>query len=502
MAADHRALPDTVRNIGAVVVAATLVVLLIGGSAAAANRWTDISDEQWENVYGVGAAQVATAASGFPDGTFQPARIVTQAQLSSIIATALRLDRASVAQMVSEHAGDTASSSLPVTRQAAYTVLGSLLSEKELEVTGHIAGVSGRYDSLDGWYAAEGADLLTVFADRVSLGPDGAPRTAYLVLKEVVRGSSRGGSLYLDPAAKVTRGQAVALVLRAAAIEPGRARVIDPLVSTVWLAAHVVDEDVVVVDLRSAADYAAGHIPGAISVPFSADSAWATSDELTLEMPADADLFKLIGDCGITEDSSVVLVGGVARDTTLPLIDTARVAATLVHAGIYNVAILQGGFWRWVEEARTVSRDVPSLQPLTYGGPAGGKVFVGTEYVESRLGEAMVIDTRPSDVYFGVTLDVAGKPGHLPTARSLPAQWLWQAGGTYVSAEYAQKLAGEVVGINKDREIIVYCAVGGTASSWWYVLSQVLGYRDVKLYDGSVQAWAKEHELLAYSWFK
>ncbi len=494
-------IPSVVRGLLLAFAVATLGVLLLAGPASAAGRWSDISDEQWEGAYGVTAAQVATVASGFTDGTFQPTRIVTRGQFAALIAAAFHMDLASASRIVSEYFGGVPQPSQSVARREAHAILGSLLSTVEVQLTGHIAGVSGSYDSLEDWYATEGADLLTLFADRAGLTPSDAPETAYLVLRGVVRGSSRQGALYLEPMAQLTRAQAVTLILRAAAAEPGKARSLEPFVSTGWLAAHLDDEDVVVLDLRSAADYAAGHIPGAISVPFSTDSAWSRSGELTLEVPGDAELFKVIGDCGIGKASSVVLVGGIAQATTYPLIDTVRVAATLVHAGIHNVGILQGGYARWSTERRASTIDVPSVQPVTYGGPSDEDVFVGTEYVKSRLGKAVLIDTRAPDVYFGVTLDVAGKPGHIPTARSLPAQWLWQATGEYVSAEHAQRLAIGVVGTDKDAEIIVYCAVGGTASTWWYMLSQVLGYRDVKLYDGSAQAWAEDNDLSAYTWF-
>jgi thiosulfate/3-mercaptopyruvate sulfurtransferase len=475
-------------------------VLLLEGRALASNRWSDISDAQWESGYGVTAAQVATVALGFTDGSFQPAGIVTQAQFVRMVTAGFHLENPAAAQIATEAFGAVDRSSFPVARQQANAMLASLVCAAELGLTEHITGASGDYDSLDGWYAAEGADLLTLFVDRVGLESSLAPQTAYLVLRGVVRGSPRAGAIYLDPAAHLTRAQAVTLILRAKDAALRRPRSVDPFVSTEWLEAHLGDEDVVVLDLRNGADYAAGHIPGAISVPFGAESAWATSGDLTLEAPDDADLLKVIRGCGIDRDSVVVLVGGIAQATLYPLVDTARVAATLVHGGIHNIAILQGTYARWSEEGRARTVDLPSVQPTAYEGPIDEEVFVTTEYVKGRLGRSVVVDTRAPDVYFGVTLDSSGKPGHIPTARCLPAQWLWQSGGSYVPAEDAQKLAAGVLGADKDQEIIVYCAVGGTASAWWYMLSQVLGYRDVKLYDGSAQAWVGDNDLSAYTW--
>jgi thiosulfate/3-mercaptopyruvate sulfurtransferase len=500
MANERGALRGAVFRPALTIVIVALGVLLLEGSAQAANRWSDIPDTQWESAYGVTAAQVATVASGFADGSFQPMRVVKQVQFVRMVETGFHVDSAAMAQIASEVFGAGDRSSSPVTRQEAYAILASLVCAAELSLTKHIAGTSGDYDSLDAWYPPEGADLLTLFADRAGLESSRAPQTAYLVLRGVVRGSPRAGASYLDPAVQLTRAQAVTLIVRAKEAALRRPRLADPLVSTEWLETHLGDEDVVVLDLRSSADYAAGHIPGAISAPFGAESAWATSGDLTLEAPKDADLLGVIRGCGIDRDSVVVLVGGIAQATTYPLIDTARVAATLVHAGVCNIAILQGTYARWSEEGRASTVDLPSVQPTAYEGPIDEGVFVTTEYVKGRLGRSVIVDTRAPDVYFGVTLDSSGKPGHIPTARCLPAQWLWQTDGRYVRAEDAQKLAAGVLGADKDHEIIVYCAVGGTASAWWYMLSQVLGYRDVKLYDGSAQAWARENDLSAYTW--
>jgi thiosulfate/3-mercaptopyruvate sulfurtransferase len=81
----------------------------------------------------------------------------------------------------------------------------------------------------------------------------------------------------------------------------------------------------------------------------------------------------------------------------------------------------------------------------------------------------------------------------------LPAPWIWNKNSdgtfTYKDLQTLTTMAASAVGESKEREIVVYCGVGGYASSWWYVFSRVLGYRNVKIYGGSAQEWAKYYDM-------
>jgi len=218
-----------------------LVTLLGAGTALAANHWTDITDQQWVNDYGVTAAQVVTVAAGYPDGTFQPGLAVNRGQFAKMAVTGLGLatanplaatfsdvpitsyyfpwvEGASAAKVISGFGDGTFRPSTPISRQQADSILGLFLSQKELMATGHLTGTHGTYSSLSAWYAAEGATILAGFADAGSLAAADAPASAYLVFHEVVQGSSGAGGTYLSPGASLTRAQAVALILRAHAV--------------------------------------------------------------------------------------------------------------------------------------------------------------------------------------------------------------------------------------------------------------------------------------------
>jgi thiosulfate/3-mercaptopyruvate sulfurtransferase len=281
-------------------------------------------------------------------------------------------------------------------------------------------------------------------------------------------------------------------------------RLIDPIVSTDWLASHLATEKLAVIDLRAEEAYAQGHIPGAISVPFAIVSAWADcTDELLLELPPVDGLFKVIGDCGLTAESKVVVVGRNPEppEPAYPLADPLRVGSTLIYAGITQVAVLSGGHSKWVTEGRPTTTEAPVVAPTAYTATVDSGTWVSTSYVEGRIGSAVLIDGRDPDQYFGASIDpFAEMRGHIPTARCLPMVCVWEHDGTFRKPDFIEGMVTGVVGAERDREIIAYCGVGGYAASWWFLLTQQLGYTHVKIYDGSMEAWVKEHDLVRYSW--
>jgi thiosulfate/3-mercaptopyruvate sulfurtransferase len=281
-------------------------------------------------------------------------------------------------------------------------------------------------------------------------------------------------------------------------------RSIDAIVSSDWLEDNLANEELVIIDVRAAEGYAEGHIPGAVSVPFAIVSAWADcTEELLLELPPEAELLGVMGDCGLEARSKVVVIGRFEEAPAPPyaLADAARVAATLVSAGVRDVAVLNGGFPKWVREDRPVTTVFPEVTPVAYGGAIDRDTWVSTEYVEQSIGRSVLVDARDPDQYFGASIDpFAEMRGHIPTARSLPMIWVWEPDGTYRPFGTIKSMAEGVIGADKDQEIITYCGVGGYAATWWFLLTQALGYQNVKIYDGSMEAWVKEHGLVRYAW--
>jgi thiosulfate/3-mercaptopyruvate sulfurtransferase len=294
-------------------------------------------------------------------------------------------------------------------------------------------------------------------------------------------------------------------------------RTIDPLVSTEWLEARLPGSagggtgepsGLVLIDIREPHLFEAGHIPGSISVPFSPVSDWATSDdELLMELPPDEELLRLIEDHGLSAGYQVVLIGTLEPPPAPPyaLSDAPRVAATLFYAGVQDVAILEGGYPKWAAERRATATGAASAPSgpagASYRGPLAKDMFVSTDYVEKHLRSAVLLDGRDPDQFFGVSpCPFAGVGGHIPNARLLPAPWMWRGDGTYQPREVLEQMVVGVAGPDKDQEIILYCGVGGYAAAWWFVLTQMLGYMNVKIYDGAAEAWVKTNPMVCYTW--
>ena len=217
------------------------------------------------------------------------------------------------------------------------------------------------------------------------------------------------------------------------------------------------------------------------------------------------DLLKTIGDCGLAEGSRVVIVGPSPDPGTPPYAyaDAVRVAVTLIYGGVRNVAVLAGGHAKWIAEGRPVTTEAAAATPVPYNSPVDSPSWVSTEYVKEHIGKAVLIDGRDVEVYFGVFIEevFADMRGHIPTAQSLPMIWVWEADGTYKPTEFIAAMAAGVIGDDKTREVIAYCGAGGYASAWWYLLTQLLGYTNVKIYDGSMEAWVDGgNPVVAYSW--
>jgi thiosulfate/3-mercaptopyruvate sulfurtransferase len=279
-------------------------------------------------------------------------------------------------------------------------------------------------------------------------------------------------------------------------------RGIDPLVSTEWLAAHLDDSDLVIIDIRSAGEYSKRHLPKSINVP--TDKWWITKNQLLLELPDPDALRELIGHAGIREDSKVVLVNKV--DSDFDRCHPLRVAWTLIYGGVKSVSVLDGGFNKWTSEDRSVSTKISTSPETIYTGAFQEWISVSKSYVERCVSESRdvaIVDNRAPGDFFGVSpMMVSGKSGHIPGAACLPAEWAFTAKGTFRKLEELEAMAQGVVGSNREKQIIVYCGVGGYATTWWFIFSEMLGYQDVRVYDGSIQEWLMDRDapVIRYQW--
>ncbi|MBE0569113.1 MAG: sulfurtransferase [Deltaproteobacteria bacterium] len=271
------------------------------------------------------------------------------------------------------------------------------------------------------------------------------------------------------------------------------------IVSTEWLEKNSGDPALRIVDIRKAEEYKAGHVPNAINQFY---GAWAvTREKLMNQLPEEDELLALLEGTGIGKDTPVVVVGKV--DTVADQVNQTRIAYTLRYAGVAQVGVLDGGFNKWVADKKAVSTE-PGKTAAAQGKALFNKGILATKGdVLSKIGKATIVDTRTPDFFFGASkLPFVARAGHIPHAVSLPSAWIFTKEGAFRPKDELASMAEGVVGKDKAGEIILYCDTGRLASGWWFVLSEVFGYQNVRMYDGSSEEWAADANapMVKHSW--
>jgi thiosulfate/3-mercaptopyruvate sulfurtransferase len=267
------------------------------------------------------------------------------------------------------------------------------------------------------------------------------------------------------------------------------AKGIDPIVSTDWLQKNLKNAKVVIVDVRKVEDYKAGHIPGAVNVFY---GSWAIKKgDLLNELPPIEDLAEVIGGAGIDKNSLVVVVGKTEK--VPDQFDMTRVVWTLKYVGVPNVAILNGGQNQWAKENKPLSQDMVKAKEKPFKAAITKNLYVDKAFVLDKLGKTTIIDTRGPTFYEGKEkLAFVPKLGRIKGAVNLPVGMLYTPEGLYKDKMALAALAEKVAGNDLNKELILYCDTGKTATSWAFIMTEMLGYKDVKVYDGSFMEWAAD----------
>jgi thiosulfate/3-mercaptopyruvate sulfurtransferase len=260
------------------------------------------------------------------------------------------------------------------------------------------------------------------------------------------------------------------------------------LVSTAWVAEHLNDPNVrlVEVDVDTSA-YEQGHIRNAVGWN------WQTQleDRIQRDIPKKADWERLLGSAGISNDTRIVFYG----DNNNWFAAFAYWVAKLY--GHRDAALMNGGRKKWELEGRELVKEVPRIQPAAYRASEPNLALRAyqhqvRDYIDAP-GRAMV-DVRSPAEFSGEILAPPGLPetaqraGHIPSAINVPWGLAANEDGTFKSrAELAQLYQGK--GVTPDKQVVAYCRIGERSSHTWFVLKELLGYPDVRNYDGSWTEW-------------
>ncbi|PZU46920.1 MAG: sulfurtransferase [Arsenicicoccus sp.] len=260
------------------------------------------------------------------------------------------------------------------------------------------------------------------------------------------------------------------------------------LVTTDWLAEHLDDDSVVV--LESDEDvllYDTGHIPGAQKLDWHLD----LNDPLTRDYVDGARFAEVMGARGIGRDTTVVIYGDKSNWWA------AYALWVMTLFGHEDVRLLDGGRAAWVAQGREMTTDVPQVAPVDYPvverDDSGVRAFK-TDVLE-HLGRPMV-DVRSPGEYSGELLHMPDYPqegamrgGHIPGAKSVPWARAANEDGTFKSREELEAIYLQEQGLTSGDDVVAYCRIGERSSHTWFVLTHLLGFDNVRNYDGSWTEW-------------
>jgi thiosulfate/3-mercaptopyruvate sulfurtransferase len=269
-----------------------------------------------------------------------------------------------------------------------------------------------------------------------------------------------------------------------------------PLVDVEWVKANIGKPGIVFLDLQPAADYLRGHIPGAVNTNFEKDG-WREErarDKVPDMLPEDLNkLAALIGRLGIDNKTHVVIVppgqnyGDVGWAT--------RIYWTFKVLGHDEVSILDGGMKAYTADKNNPLQTGPvTPDPKTFTVRFRPEYLATVDDVKQAQADKKVqlVDLRPEDQHIGINRNPkATMNGTLPGAKNLPSPWLTEnAGGSFRNLAQLQELA-KIAGVPTQGQQIMFCNTGHLASIGWFVMHELLGNKDVKLYDGSMVEWTK-----------
>lgn len=267
------------------------------------------------------------------------------------------------------------------------------------------------------------------------------------------------------------------------------------LVDTHWVEENLKDSAnvrIAEVDYDPKSNYELGHIPGAVLFDWKQD----INDPISRNVLTKQACEDLLRKAGVNDDTILILYGDFNNWFA------AFALWVFKYYGYKDVRLMNGGRKKWLIEDRTMSKDIPQYSRGNFNASnADNSIRVYLNYVKESLDNvkkdrAALVDVRGPKEFTGEILappeyptEHAQRGGHIPGAKNIPwGQAVNDNDGTFKSADELKKLY-ESKGITPEKEVIAYCRIGERSSHTWFVLKYLLGYPDVKNYDGSWTEW-------------
>ena len=262
---------------------------------------------------------------------------------------------------------------------------------------------------------------------------------------------------------------------------------VQPLVTTQWVADNM--KSVKIIDV-SKKEYAEGHIPGAVQIKWGSEVFGPETDHMVLGL---SEIERVIGKMGVTPDDHVVLYDGFDKPHAHYV---TRVYWTLKYWNFTKVSIMNGGIIHWKKEGRPVTSEAtkPSRTNAEVNFPPNTKIraMYSPNIIEAlATGKSLILDARHMSFFNGekYSLNKWVRSGHITGAKNVFTLDTIKDDNTYKLAAEIKALY-EKAGVTADKSIITYCDTGVLATHAWFVLHELLGYKNVKVYDGSMREYA------------
>ncbi|MCS7221388.1 MAG: sulfurtransferase [Anaerolineae bacterium] len=262
------------------------------------------------------------------------------------------------------------------------------------------------------------------------------------------------------------------------------------LVSTQWVADHLNDPNIRIVESdEDVLLYDTGHIPGAVKIDWVQD----LNDPVRRDYLQRQEFERLMSEKGIANDTTVVFYGDKNNWWACYAFWVFQLF------GHTRAKIMNGGRQKWIEEGRPLTKEVPQYPRTNYRAPerADYKIRAFRDQVlQHVLNRRPLVDVRSPGEYTGELLHMPNYPqegalrgGHIPGAKNIPWSRAVNPDGTFKSVEELRQIYEQENGLSPDQDIVVYCRIGERSSHTWFVLTYLLGYPNVRNYDGSWTEW-------------
>lgn len=262
------------------------------------------------------------------------------------------------------------------------------------------------------------------------------------------------------------------------------------LVDVAWVSEHLKDSNVRIaeVDYDPTANYNLGHIPGAVLFDWRKDM----NDPLARDILSRQQLEDLLSRTGVGPDTTIVLYGDFNNWFA------AFAFWILKYYGVEKVVLMNGGRKKWLAEDREITKEGPNPPKATFKSKGPDETIrTYLDNMKKELGQQnrVLVDVRsPAEFTGEITAppeypnEHAQRGGHIPGAVNIPWSQAIKEDGTFKPAEELTKLY-QTKGVTPDKDVVTYCRIGERSSFSWFVLTYLLGYPNVKNYDGSWTEW-------------